>query len=72
MALPEKNFEITEGVFCTVSEFRGKMRVDIRKWYQNKDGEWKGTPKGINLTLEQWDDFVASFEDIQNFVKESK
>ena len=66
-------FEITENIFCEVSEFRGEKRVDIRKWYMdNKDVEMKRTGKGINMSLEEWSDFVAKIGDMEEYVKKNK
>lgn len=39
--------------FVTVTEFRGKVYVGIREYYE-KDGELKPGKKGIALSLEQW------------------
>ncbi len=54
-----------------VSEFKGKMRVDIRKWYQEKDsGEWKRSPKGLNITIDEWNLFKDQFKDVESYIKE--
>jgi hypothetical protein len=54
-----------------VSEFKGKMRVDIRKWYQEKDsGEWKRSSKGLNITIDEWNLFKNQFKDIESYIKE--
>lgn len=54
-----------------VSEFQGKMRVDIRKWYQDKNsGEWKRTAKGLNITVEEWELFKNQMDDISSYIKE--
>lgn len=71
MALPEKNLEITEGIFVEVSEFRGKKRVDIRRWYQNKLGEMNRTTKGLNVEMSEWNDIVARFDEIKEFVEKN-
>ena len=39
-------------IVITVSEFKGKLRLDIRKHYTDAAGELKPTRKGINLTIE--------------------
>ena len=31
------------------SEFKGKVRIDARIWYQDEQGEWKPTKKGLSL-----------------------
>jgi len=61
-------FEITEGIFLTANEFKNNLRIDIRKWYKDKENEWKPTKKGISFNVDEWSDFVSSFEDIKNFV----
>jgi hypothetical protein len=66
--MPDKDkFEISEGMLATVSTWRGKKRVDIRKWYQ-KDGEFAPGKNGLNMTAEEWSDFCAKFEEIKSFV----
>lgn len=63
-------FRITEDIYAEVSEFRGKKRVDIRRWYFDKEAnELKRTRKGINLSIEEWDDFSSNFVDLSNFVE---
>lgn len=34
------------------NEFRGNEYIDIRKYYQADDGEWRPTKKGISLSLD--------------------
>jgi hypothetical protein len=41
----------------TVSRYRGKVRVDIREYYQDED-EWKPGRKGVSLDLDQWRELV--------------
>jgi hypothetical protein len=38
---------------ATVSQFHGKVRIDIREYYL-EDDEWKPGRKGISLDLAQW------------------
>lgn len=61
-------FPVTEKIFAEVSEFRGKMYIGIREWFKADDGTWYRTKKGINFTLEDYEDFVAQIEDITEFV----
>lgn len=39
-------------------EFRGKIYVDVREYYE-KDGEMLPGKKGISLTVEQWEKLKA-------------
>jgi len=46
-----------EKVVVSVSEFRGKTRIDLRIYYQPDQTEpdkWLPTKKGINLDPEGW------------------
>ncbi len=46
-------FDLTKNHRITVSEYRGRVQVDLREFYF-KDDEWKPGPKGIALTVAQW------------------
>ena len=49
-----------EDTKASVSDFRGKKSVNLRKYYKEKSGEWKPTKKGINLTKDQFKLLVDS------------
>jgi hypothetical protein len=67
--MPDKDkFEISEGMFASVSTWRGKKRVDIRKWYENKDGELSPGKNGLNIDVDTWNDFVAKWDNIRNHI----
>lgn len=38
-----------EPILINISYFKGKKYLDIRKYYYDKGGQLKPTPKGINL-----------------------
>ena len=61
-------FQIAENIHVAVSEFKGKQRIDIRKYFDNTMGETLPTQKGINLSTEQWDVFIAKLPELQVFV----
>lgn len=49
----------------TVSEFKGKVYVHIRHFYEVKDdGEMKPTRKGIALSPELWKKLLSHADDI--------
>ncbi len=53
--------EIDKGkdkIIVTVKEFKGKQYVDIRTFFENDDGEWIPTKKGISFTPENLDEAI--------------
>nr|CAB3266686.1 activated RNA polymerase II transcriptional coactivator p15-like [Phallusia mammillata] len=49
--------------FVSVREFKGKILIDIREFYEN-NGEMKPGKKGISLQAEQWQKLKQSIDDI--------
>ena len=47
----------TEKIFFNLSEYKGKKYADIRIYYEDDEGEWKPTKKGITLTLDRFAEF---------------
>ena len=39
----------------TVSKYGGKLRVDVREWYEKDPGEWKPGRKGCSLLPAEWE-----------------
>ena len=50
---------------CTVSKFKGKVRVDIREYYQDESGEMRPGKRGISLAADDWAK-LASFMSLIN------
>ncbi|MCX5808253.1 MAG: transcriptional coactivator p15/PC4 family protein [Proteobacteria bacterium] len=53
--------EIDKGkdkIIVTVKEFKGKQYIDIRTFFENDDGEWIPTKKGISFTPENLDEAI--------------
>ena len=42
----------TEEVRATLKEFRGRRYLDLRIYYQDDQGEWKPTRKGVSLSTD--------------------
>ncbi|XP_075216652.1 single stranded-binding protein c31A [Lycorma delicatula] len=55
--------------FVKVREFKGKVMVDIREYY-DADGELKPGKKGISLSASQWRKFLSYVNEIDEAVKE--
>ena len=52
-------FEITEKRRVSLSNFRGKPRVDLREFYNGNDGTLLPGKKGISLSLEEYNKFKS-------------
>ena len=53
--------EIPKGndkIIVTVKEFKGKQYIDLRTHFQNDQGEWIPTKKGISLTPDNLDEMI--------------
>lgn len=65
----EHMFQLSTMRFATVSEFRGRVMVGIREYY-DAGGELKPGKKGISLTLEQWTSLKEQMDEIDEAVRE--
>ena len=59
---------INEDIRVMKQEFKGKAYVSIRKWYQD-NGEWKPGKQGINMKMEEWEEFLNKLEAIKEDLK---
>jgi hypothetical protein len=53
--------EIQKGkdkIIVTVKEFKGKRYIDLRTHFENDQGEWIPTKKGISLTPDNLDEMI--------------
>jgi group I intron endonuclease len=63
-----KIMDINEEIKCEVSMFQGKQRIDIRKWFMDKDGKLGRSRNGLNIDEKSWDDLCACWVDVVKFV----
>ncbi|CAB1120110.1 unnamed protein product [Ectocarpus sp. CCAP 1310/34] len=61
--------ELGNKKFVDVREFKGKIYVDIREYYE-KDGEMRPGKKGISLSTEHWEVLKENMDDINAKVEE--
>jgi len=54
-----------EMVRATIGEFRGRKTVGIRIFYEDVDGDWKPTKKGITLSAELFPELKKAVEMIE-------
>ncbi|XP_035425898.2 activated RNA polymerase II transcriptional coactivator p15-like [Cygnus atratus] len=65
----EGMFQIGKMRYVRVSCFKGKVLVDIREFYVDKEGDMKPGRKGIALSAEQWNQLKKIIPDIDAAVK---
>ncbi|NXF88285.1 TCP4 polymerase, partial [Eubucco bourcierii] len=65
----EGMFQIGKMRYVRVSCFKGKVLVDIREFYTDKDGDKKPGRKGIALSAEQWNQLKEIMPEIDAAVK---
>jgi len=60
---------VTEDMCVQVEKYRGKVRVDVRKWYQNGSSEFARGRNGLNVEISEWDQLMAKIVEINEFVQ---
>ncbi|MGD0231653.1 MAG: transcriptional coactivator p15/PC4 family protein [Syntrophorhabdales bacterium] len=48
----------TEVLRISTEEYKGRKYVDLRIYFENNDGEWKPTKKGVTVQPERLEDFM--------------
>ena len=61
-----------EKIVFGVSEFRGKNYANIRIYYEDDEGEWKPTKKGISVNLEDFIEFKQRVEELDGFLQKKR
>lgn len=51
-----------------MSNFKGKLYVDIREFYE-ADYEMKPTKKGVSLSMEAWDVLKKNIQTVDDLIK---
>ena len=54
-----------ERVRIAVNEFKEKLFLDIRQYYQAEDGDWRPTKKGVSLPADKLDELKTALEKLQ-------
>ncbi|POI20364.1 hypothetical protein CIB84_015889 [Bambusicola thoracicus] len=65
----EEEGKIGKMRYVRVSCFKGKVLVDIREFYMDKEGDMKPGRKGIALSAEQWNQLKEIIPEIDAAVK---
>jgi hypothetical protein len=58
-----------EKIVFSISEFRGKKYANIRIYYEDDEGEWKPTKKGVTVSPESFAEFKEHLEALEEQLK---
>jgi len=58
MLIGEISKNSTEKIKVSVSEYKGYTFLDIRVYYEDDQGEWKPTKKGITVSKDNIDPII--------------
>ncbi|UCF36806.1 MAG: transcriptional coactivator p15/PC4 family protein [Acidobacteriota bacterium] len=59
-----------EKIMFSVSEYKGKTYANVRIYYEDDEGEWKPTKKGVTVSVEDFATFREHIEAMEAFLKE--
>ncbi|MGH9339281.1 MAG: transcriptional coactivator p15/PC4 family protein [Acidobacteriota bacterium] len=62
----EKSYN--EKILFSLSEFKEKKYADIRVYYEDDEGEWKPTKKGVTITLDRFAEFKEHLAKLEEFL----
>ena len=67
--------EIPKGkdkIIVALKEFKGKEYIDIRTYFENDEGDWIQTKKGITLTPDSLDEMIDILKTAKKKVSEKE
>ncbi len=65
MIIGEIQKNATENIRISKESYKGKEYVDIRIYFQNDEGEWKPTKKGVTLSPEKIDELLEILQKLK-------
>ena len=61
-----------EKIVFGLSEFKGKKYADLRIYFEDDEGEWKPTKKGITVSLERFWEFKENLQKLEGYLLENR
>ena len=61
-----------EKIIFSVSEYKGKHYADVRVYYEDDEGEWKPTKKGVSVALDAFGEFKELVLKLEKHLKSKK
>ena len=60
-----------EKIVFGLSEFKGKKYADLRIYYEDDEGEWKPTKKGVTVALDRFYEFKENLGKLEEYLLEN-
>ncbi|MCZ6484116.1 MAG: transcriptional coactivator p15/PC4 family protein [Acidobacteria bacterium] len=57
-----------EKIVFSLSDYKGKNYADIRIYFEDDEGEWKPTKKGITIGLDRFSEFKENLGQLEKFL----
>ena len=54
-----------ENVRVAINEYQGRTYLDIRQHFENQDGEWKPTQKGVTIPVDKIDELKDALDNLE-------
>ncbi len=59
-----------EKIVFRLNEYRGRQYFDLRIYYEDDEGEWKPTKKGISVQVDRFNEFKENLGKLEQAVAE--
>jgi hypothetical protein len=59
-----------EKIIFGVTEFKGKSYANIRIYYEDDEGEWKPTKKGVTVNLDSFGEFKERVDELDQYLRD--
>jgi hypothetical protein len=59
-----------EKILFSVSEFKGKKYANIRIYYEDDEGDWKPTKKGLSISMDSYPEFRERLGKLEDYLRE--
>ena len=66
--MPEDYFEVSENMIAFVHEYKGKIYVNIRKTYIDRDSDERSLGKGLSISIQEFDMLTNKMNDIMIYI----
>lgn len=60
-----------EKIVFGLSEYKGKKYADLRIYFEDDEGEWKPTKKGVTVSLERFWEFKENLQKLEEYLLEN-